>query len=134
MREIRSTYFHAHIYFTAATRERAVAFRDKLLAAFPRDLLQVYRLFDQPIGPHPVGMFEADFHAPAFDRVVDYLRAERDGLDILVHQNTEDEVWNHSEGALWLGDVQPLDFDRLRAFMAGKIPAVGPIVQTPEPT
>ena len=41
----------------------------------------------------------------------------RGGLDVLVHPETGDDVADHGDFALWLGQVQPIDFDALRAFM-----------------
>ena len=129
MQEFRSDYFHAHVYFDPATHAAASALRDLLTHTFPTTV-KVYRMIDHPIGPHPQAMFEADFHRPQFEDVVAFLRANRGTLNILVHQNTTDEVWNHSDGALWLGNVQPIDFNNLRAFMAGKIAEVGSKIQT----
>ena len=129
MQEFRSDYFHAHVYFDVASKPAASNLRDLLTQTFPTQV-EVYRMIDQPIGPHPQAMFEADFHRPHFDEVVAFLRANRGSLDILVHQNTQDEVWNHSDGALWLGNVLAIDFDSLRAFMAGKIAEVGSKIQT----
>ena len=38
----------------------------------------------------------------------------RDGLSVLVHPETGDDVADHSAHALWLGAPLPLDLDSLR--------------------
>ena len=37
-----------------------------------------------------------------------------DGLDVLVHPETGDDVADHTDHAIWLGARLPLDVDSLR--------------------
>ncbi|MBS1961865.1 MAG: DOPA 4,5-dioxygenase family protein [Bdellovibrionales bacterium] len=123
MRERRSDFFHSHIYFTAETRVSASALQQFLLRDLPRSV-HISRLVDRPIGPHPLPMFELGFSASEYDEVRNYLEAHRGPHTALIHQVTEDEVWDHTEGAEWLGTPVPLDIQFLRDFMAGKSPGV----------
>ena len=53
--------------------------------------LRIYRVWDKPIGPHPVGMFEVDILTPAqFGAFVAWLVINRGPLSVLVHPNTDD--------------------------------------------
>ena len=102
--------YHAHIYYDAATRERAARVRDGL-AQFK---VALGRWHDNPIGPHPQGMYQVAFLPDEFPRVVPWLMLNREGLDVLVHPETGDAVTDHTEHALWLGTKLELDIEKLR--------------------
>ncbi|KAK8078825.1 DOPA-like domain-containing protein [Apiospora phragmitis] len=87
--------------------------------------LRIYTLWDRPLGPHPVAMFEVNLLTPAqFGAFVAWLAVWRGPLSVLVHPNTVptaderaagvDEVAverrDHSERAIWMGERIPLDF------------------------
>ena len=53
--------------------------------------LRIYRLWDKPLGPHPVAMFEVNVFTPAqFGAFVAWLAIHRGPLSVLVHPNTGD--------------------------------------------
>ena len=55
--------------------------------------LRIYRVWDTPIGPHPLGMFEVDILTPAqFGAFVAWLVINRGPLSALVHPNTDDHM------------------------------------------
>ena len=85
-------------------------------AAFEVRLGQVW---DQPIGPHPIPMYQIAFAAGQFAALVPFLMLARDGLSVLVHPETGDDVADHSAHALWLGTPLPLDLDILRRLTGG---------------
>ena len=122
-KELLSQYFHAHIYFDANSRESAAALQASMIADLPASV-QVSRLVDRPIGPHPLPMFEADFARDEYPIVRAYLESHRRSHTVLIHQVSEDEVWDHTEGAEWLGEPLKLDIQFLRDFMDGKTPGV----------
>ena len=103
--------YHAHIYFDPSTRERAVKIREELGAQFA---VRLGRIHDRPVGPHPKSMYQIAFPVAQFASVVPWLILNRDGLDVLVHPETGDDVADHSHHAMWLGDKLALDFDVLR--------------------
>ena len=49
-----------------------------------------------------------------FAEAVPWMMLNRGDLNILVHPITGDDVADHGENALWLGDAQPINFDALR--------------------
>ena len=116
--------YHAHIYFRdAGERGRALALRE-MLQRFP---VAFGRLWDQNVGPHPLPMYQIAFAPPEFAAVVPFLMLARDGLTILVHPETGDDVADHSTHALWLGAVLPLDLGFLRKFARGEASVPPPI-------
>ena len=77
--------------------------------------LRIYRLWDRPIGPHGVAMFEVNIFSPdQFGAFVPWLVVHRGPLSALVHPNTEDEERDHTHGATWLGERMPLDLGGFR--------------------
>jgi aromatic ring-cleaving dioxygenase len=80
--------------------------------------LRIYSFWDRPIGPHPVAMFEVNLFSPAqFGAFIPWLAIWRGPLSALVHPNTveegiesEIEMRNHSQRAIWMGEKLPLDF------------------------
>jgi len=81
--------------------------------------LRVYKIWDKPIGPHPIAMFEVNLFTPAqFGAFIPWLNVWRGPLSALVHPNTIPEEgvnkWasmkrDHLERAIWMGERIPLD-------------------------
>jgi DOPA 4,5-dioxygenase len=105
------TGFHAHIYFNTTSREAAARVREGLGASFE---VQLGRWHDKPIGPHPKAMYQVAFLPEQFGKVVPWLMLNREGLDILVHPSTGDDVGDHTDRALWLGEKLELNIESLR--------------------
>ncbi|MBV8884298.1 MAG: 4,5-dioxygenase [Chroococcidiopsidaceae cyanobacterium CP_BM_RX_35] len=110
-KQIEITGFHAHIYFDSASRDAAAQVREGLGARFD---VQLGRWHNQPIGPHPKSMYQVAFSPQQFSEVVPWLMLNREGLDILVHPTTGDDVADHTDHALWLGEKLALNIEVLR--------------------
>jgi aromatic ring-cleaving dioxygenase len=108
---IEITGFHAHVYFDTTTRDAAALIREGLGARFD---VRLGHWFDQPIGPHPKGMYQVAFLPDQFDKVVPWLMLNRQGLDILVHPETGDAVADHAVNSLWLGKKLDLNIEFLQ--------------------
>ena len=109
MSEIRG--YHAHVYYDADSRERAATVRAAIEERFD---VELGRWRDEPVGPHPRPMYQVAFAPGQFDQVVPWLMLNRQGLTVLVHPETGDDLPDHSDHALWLGEVLELDLDFLR--------------------
>lgn len=78
--------------------------------------LRVYTFWERPIGPHPIAMFEVCMTTPQeFGAFIPWLIMNRGPLSALVHPNTtkEDELYDHTYRATWLGQPVILDTDSL---------------------
>ncbi|MHA1569603.1 MAG: DOPA 4,5-dioxygenase family protein, partial [Alphaproteobacteria bacterium] len=75
---------------------------------------QMGRMHDKPIGPHPTGSYQIAFAPGLFGEIVPYLALNRDGLTIFVHPDTGDDIPDHTERAMWLGQSRELDLSALR--------------------
>jgi aromatic ring-cleaving dioxygenase len=103
--------YHAHVYYEPATRPIAERVREGLAQRFTARL---GRWHDQPVGPHSRGMYQVLFAVDQFERIVPWLMLNRDGLDVLVHPETGDDLADHTRHALWLGQPLPLRLDALQ--------------------
>ncbi|MBI2360864.1 MAG: 4,5-dioxygenase [Deltaproteobacteria bacterium] len=98
--------YHAHVYYDPETREVAARVREGLAARF-QVLLGSWH--DNPVGPHPKSMYQVVFSPAQFGQIVPWLMLNREGLDILVHPETDDNVKDHVERCLWLGTKLKVD-------------------------
>jgi aromatic ring-cleaving dioxygenase len=107
--------FHAHVYYTPATREVAVALHSRLLSAMTADrsfgLIFVGQMRDYKVGPHPDPQFEVHFLDADLNKIVPVLKSS--GLTVLVHPLTRDDFADHTTSAQWIGDPIPLDLTTL---------------------
>jgi DOPA 4,5-dioxygenase len=102
--------YHAHVYYRdPAERAVAAAIRE---AAENRFELVMGRWRDEPVGPHPVAMYQMAFAVELFPTFVPWLQSVRGPLSILVHTRTGlSDLMDHSVGAMWLGPSLELKLD-----------------------
>jgi aromatic ring-cleaving dioxygenase len=93
--------YHAHVYFEAETRMVAKALYEKIADRFT---VQRTQLFEEPVGPHPVPMFECAFTIDVYPTLVPWLMLNRVGLSVLIHPNTDRMLDDHTENPIWLGE------------------------------
>ena len=103
--------YHAHIYYDATTRGAAERLREAMVQGF---IVRLGRWHDQPVGPHPVSMYQVAFAVDEFPRLVPWLMLNRGELSVLVHPVTGDDYADHAQFALWLGPPLPLKLEVLR--------------------
>ncbi|HEY4922513.1 MAG TPA: DOPA 4,5-dioxygenase family protein [Xanthobacteraceae bacterium] len=105
--------YHAHVYYDpATTRERAERLRARVAAAFPQATLG--RWHDELVGPHTAAMFQIAFPREMLAGFLPWLMLNRDGLSVLLHPETGNDVADHSDHAAWLGAMLPLRLEVLR--------------------
>ena len=103
--------YHAHVYYSPQTRAIAEHLRAAIGERFQARLGSWH---DEPVGPHPVSMYQVAFEAEEFPTLVPWLMLNRGRLDVLVHPLTGDSVADHTRCAAWLGTPLPLRIDVLR--------------------
>jgi aromatic ring-cleaving dioxygenase len=108
-------HYHAHIYYDPASKPRAAALREKIAAAFPTAVIG--RWHDEPVGPHPISMYQVAFAVEMFPALMPWLMLNRDGLTILVHPGTgSGNGYNdHTKHAAWLGGILPLRLSQFKS-------------------
>ncbi len=103
--------WHAHIYYTPETRDRAERLRGWIGERFPNAVLG--RWHDRNVGPHTSPMYQIAFTTDLFPALVPWLMLNRQGLSVLVHPNTDNPHDDHLVHALWLGPPLAIDGSRL---------------------
>ena len=98
--------FHAHVYFDAARLTQARRLCEDCRDRFG---VEMGRVHERPVGPHPDWSCQLAFPPDLFGAVVPWLALNRDGLIVFVHPETGDDLKDHTEHALWMGEVRPLD-------------------------
>ncbi len=102
--------YHAHVYFDADTLMFATSLCQRIAALFS---LEVGRIHQKPVGPHPQWSCQIKFTDADFDRFIHWLEQNRGDLSVLVHADTGDDLADHTTHAYWLGEAEELD---LRMF------------------
>ena len=108
--------YHAHIYWHNEDQRRRALF-----LRFPLKELGCLlgSICEKPIGPHPQAMYQANYTSDNA-QAVESLLAES-GLDVLLHEDTGDDVRDHTQGARWLGNELKLDLVWLQQYTDGKV-------------
>lgn len=100
------TGYHAHVYYTQDTMAQA---RRLCEAARDRFGLEMGRMHEKPVGPHPMWSCQLAFAPDRFGDVMPWLALNRDGLVIFTHPETGDHLADHTDHALWMGAMPALD-------------------------
>jgi len=104
------TGYHAHVYYDSDNKKIAARLRRLIKVHFDTNL---GRWHHDPIGPHPKGMFQVEFRADIFSSLVTWMAFNRDGLSILVHPLTGDDMADHTSFAIWLGESLKLRLNKI---------------------
>ncbi|MDH2431896.1 DOPA 4,5-dioxygenase family protein [Pokkaliibacter sp. MBI-7] len=101
-------HYHAHVYFDSSSLVQATALVQQ---ASTELAVQVGRIHQKLVGPHPHWSCQLAFDKHSFDEVIRWLEQHRQGLDVLVHGVTGDNLLDHTAHASWLGQPSSLHLD-----------------------
>lgn len=100
--------YHFHLYFSheqiALATEIAQSVRDEFQVA-------IGRVWDRPVGPHPVNSCQISVPRAKFQDVVVWLMENRQGLDVFIHPEGEDDLIAHRDHVMWLGQSYELKLE-----------------------
>lgn len=110
MNDHRTPTFHAHVYFDADSVGQARALCERA-----RDELgvQMGRVHERPVGPHPDWSCQLTLQPDQVGDALCWLSFHRDGLVIFAHPNTGDALKDHTDHAIWMGAMRPLNLANL---------------------
>jgi DOPA 4,5-dioxygenase len=110
--------YHAHIYWKNETqRDEAISLRP----ALQKLGCKIGSIHDELIGPHPCASYQANYDSSIAELVEQLLASS--SLDILLHEDTGDDMRDHTLGARWIGNQLALDLEWLRSYINGDIHA-----------
>ena len=104
-------HYHAHVYFGPDTLQQARTLCEQAGSLWG---VTVGRVHERQVGPHPHWSCQLSFDSSQFDRLIPWLDAHRNGLDVFVHGVTGDDLADHTTHAAWLGKASVLKLDRFR--------------------
>jgi aromatic ring-cleaving dioxygenase len=105
-------HYHAHVYFEQETLEFSTKLCQEAGDLFT---LQIGRVHQKPVGPHPKWSCQITFSSNDFEQFIPWLEDNRGDLSVLVHALTSDNLQDHTEYAYWLGNEVELSLDLFRA-------------------
>ena len=100
------SHYHAHVYFDRDSLAHARAICQQAGELFS---VEVGRVHEKLVGPHPCWSCQLAFDASQFDQLIPWLEKNRGGKSILVHAPTGDDIRDHTAHASWFGSSLHLD-------------------------
>lgn len=100
--------YHAHVYFDADSQDAARALREDVAERFA---VEMGRWHAKPVGPHPLWSYQIAFRPDIFDDLVPYLMLHRRGCTIFLHPNTGEDLEDHRDRPIWMGEQVPLKLE-----------------------
>lgn len=106
-------YYHVHIYCKNEQIPLCQQIREKMLLDLEKNIEGAGPVRNRPVGPHPLPMFEAWFLADQLANVMEWVLKNRNDLPVLFHPLSGDEIKDHTDFAIWIGEKQDLDLSVL---------------------
>ena len=100
--------FHAHVYFDESTIDQARRLCEAARDEFP---LRMGRVHERLVGPHPRWSCQLAFEPLEFGKIIPWLAMNRSGLVVFIHPETGDAMKDHTEHAIWMGEMLPLSLE-----------------------
>ena len=102
-----SNKYHIHIYFSEDSINEIQTLQ-KAIKACLNDKIIFDEIHNSPVGPHPMPQVLYLLYKDNFTEVIEWLNKNTNGFNILIHPNTGDALWDHTEGYIWIGQPQTL--------------------------
>ena len=104
------TGYHAHVYFDKDTVRQATDLCQHAAGLFK---LEMGRVHEKPVGPHPMWSCQLAFVPDVFDEIMPWLALNRNGLIVFTHPETGDVIKDHTDHAIWMGQGMELNLSAL---------------------
>ena len=103
--------YHAHLYFPLGNTNDVESLVNKIKSNFN---LNIGRIIDKPIGPHPIGSCQVTVPQELFSDFIPWLSKERGELDVFIHALSGDDLADHTQYIMWLGNSHQLNLDMFK--------------------
>lgn len=100
--------FHIHIYFEEQTIQLA---KDLITEIQERFSVEIGTFHEKNVGPHPRWSVQVLVSSKIFGEVLSYVALNRKQLTIFSHPNTGNDLLDHTERAIWMGEIFKLNTD-----------------------
>jgi DOPA 4,5-dioxygenase len=98
--------YHAHVYYDVDEKQAAADLRELIASKFK---VAIGRWHDTPVGPHPRGSYQIAFKPALFGNLIPFLMLNHGELTVFIHPITDDDLADHRDRPLWLGESETLD-------------------------
>ncbi|OUR93555.1 4,5-dioxygenase [Halobacteriovorax marinus] len=104
MQEIKD--FHIHLYYDESTINIAKEVGLKAQSEFD---ISIGRFHEKNVGPHPRWSVQLSIPTDKFGEILAWVSLNRKGLTIFSHPNTGDDLLDHTEHSIWMGELLELN-------------------------
>jgi DOPA 4,5-dioxygenase len=101
--------WHVHVYYDETSKTVAQSLRGDIETEFAG--LAIGRMHDKPVGPHPEGSFQVLVPNDRMAEVASWFALNRQGLTVLLHPNTQDDLKDHRDYPIWYGTAPKLNYE-----------------------
>ena len=98
--------YHFHLYFDDPQIPAAQSVAEQLADNFS---VSVGRVWDRPVGPHPVNSCQITVPREKFEAIVSWLLVHRRGLDVFIHPEGDNDLIDHRDHIMWIGRSYEID-------------------------
>tara|TARA_R110000868_G_scaffold117600_12_gene312409 strand:+ start:25791 stop:26114 length:324 start_codon:yes stop_codon:yes gene_type:complete len=98
--------YHFHLYFDSSQIATARILAEQLGQKFN---VNVGRVWDRPVGPHPVNSCQISVPKEKFEAIVNWLLVHREGLDVFIHPEGGNDLIDHRDHIMWIGKSYEID-------------------------
>ena len=103
--------FHAHIYFDEDQASEAEQLCLKLSQQYELKMGRVHKI---SVGPHPRGSCQITVPFDKLAQTLAWLSVNRGGFTVFAHALTGNDLTDHTQGVIWLGESEKLKLDMFR--------------------
>ena len=103
---MKINYYHFHLYYEIKDITLAAELRTKFSQDFD---VEVGRLWNRPVGPHPVGSCQVKVPIELFEKVSAWFLKKRNGVDLFIHPISRDDIAYHKYKIMWIGKSYKLN-------------------------
>lgn len=104
------SHYHVHVYCKPSELAKCEHVRTKMTAA-NLGIMGSGPVRRTAIGPHPLPMFEAWFASEHLQKIMDWIGENRDGLSVMFHPLSGNDLEDHRDYAFWIGEKLSLKLE-----------------------
>jgi aromatic ring-cleaving dioxygenase len=98
--------FHIHLYYQQDSLQTAMEVAQLAKENFP---VELGRFHEKNVGPHPRWSVQLLVPKDNFGQVISWVALNRRGLTVFSHPNTGNDLADHTEHAIWMGQCLELN-------------------------
>jgi aromatic ring-cleaving dioxygenase len=100
--------YHFHLYFEPSQ----IKITESVISQLKElDNIEIGRIWNKPVGPHPIGSCQVTVQAEDFYKMTEWFLNNRQGLTIFIHALTGDDLKDHTDYVMWIGQSYKLNTD-----------------------